>query len=227
MANCFIPTITKPTRVTIHSPTFIDHAFLKYNPQTTYIAGSITTDISDHNHDFIFFDETSNKPKYTLKRSKRRIVCKSNINSFKHALSTTNWEDLVVACKTECPNEAYTLFVNKCNSLLGEHFPEEIVRLNKYKNNKHPWITNAILKAIHTRDHLSRKRSHSKMFHNIDHKYRHYRNLLNIVIHNAKSQYWNKQFVESKNDMKQTWTNIKHILHLQTKNIYPHHFKTK
>jgi len=38
----------KLTRVTINKVTVIDHIFLKYNPETTYIAESIITDISYH-----------------------------------------------------------------------------------------------------------------------------------------------------------------------------------
>ena len=114
----------------------------------------------------------------------------------------------------------YTLFINKFISLLDKHIPEQISKPNKYKHKKHPWITQAILKSIHTRDHLSKKRIHSKAtpeINNIDQQYKQYRNLLNRVIRNAKSQYWNTKFTESKNNIKQTWTNIKNILHVPKK----------
>ena len=38
-----------------------------------------------------------------------------------------------MTCTADCPNEANTLFVDKLNSLLDEHIPEQIVKLNKYK----------------------------------------------------------------------------------------------
>ena len=109
------------------------------------------------------------------------------------------------------------MFVDTFNSLLDEHIPEQSVKLSKYKHKKHLWITQAVLKSIHTRDHLSKKRFHSKMspnFNNIDNQYKQYRNTPNRVIRNAKSQYWTKQFDGSKNHIKQAWSNIKNIHHL-------------
>ena len=106
VVNGFIPTITKPTRVIINSATFIDHVFLKYNPQTSYIAGSIMTDISDHYDNVIFINETSIKSKYIHKRSKRRHLCKSNI--YKNALSTS-WEDLPVKLSALMGHTLYLL----------------------------------------------------------------------------------------------------------------------
>ena len=192
MSNGFIPTITKPTRVTIHSATLIDHIFLKYNPQSTHFAGSIITDISDHYPNFIFINTNSDDQRYGHKLMKRRNFNQSCIDNFNNnSLFTTKWADLV---NSECPNETYPLFINKFISLLDKHIPEQISKPNKYKHKKHPWITQAILKSIRTRDHLSKKRIHSKAtadFNNIDQQYKQYRNLLTRVIRNAKSQYWN------------------------------------
>ena len=103
---------------------------------------------------------------------KRRNFNKSNIDNFNNSLFTTKWDDLV---NSECPNEAYTLFINKCISLLDKHIPEQISKPNKYKHKKHPWITQTILKSIRTQDHLSKKRIHSKAtpdFNNIDQQYK-------------------------------------------------------
>ena len=135
---------------------------------------------------------------------KRRNFNKSNIDYFYNALFTTNWEDMV---KGECPSEAYTLFVNKCITLLDEHIPEQISNYIDTNFKKHPWITQAILKSIRTRHHLSKSLIRSKATANInndDQQYKQFRNILNRVRRNAKSQYWNNQFTESKNNMKQT-----------------------
>ena len=59
MADSFVPAITKPTRVTINAATLTGNIFLKYNPQTTFNAGSIMTNISDYY--VIFFYESSHK----------------------------------------------------------------------------------------------------------------------------------------------------------------------
>ena len=72
---------------------------------------------------------------------------------------------------------------------------------------------------------MSKKRIHSKAtpdFNNIDQQYK---NILNRVIRNAKSQYWNSKFTQSKNNIKQTWTNIKNILHIPKKQNLPSSFQ--
>ena len=89
MSNGFIPTITKSTRVTIHSATLIDHIFLKHNPQSTHFAGSIITDISDHYPNFIFINKNSDDQRYANKLMKRRNFNKSNIDNFNNSLFTT------------------------------------------------------------------------------------------------------------------------------------------
>ena len=56
-SNGFVPEITKPTRITSHSATLIDHIYTN-KPDFTFSSGIILTDISDH---FGTFLSTSNK----------------------------------------------------------------------------------------------------------------------------------------------------------------------
>ena len=85
---------------------------------------------------------------------KHRNVSDSSLGNFKHALFTTNWDNLGKSLYNEYSNVAYTMFLDKFYSLLDEHIPEQSVKLNKYKHKKHFWITQAILKSIHTLDYL-------------------------------------------------------------------------
>ena len=65
---------------------FTDNIFLKYNPQTTFIAGSIMTDISDYY--FILFFENSLKTMDASKIVKRNNFSECSVDNFKHALFT-------------------------------------------------------------------------------------------------------------------------------------------
>ena len=48
MGNGFILITTNPTSVPIDIATLIDHIVLNNHPQTTHIAGTVITDMSDH-----------------------------------------------------------------------------------------------------------------------------------------------------------------------------------
>ena len=131
MANGFIPTITKLTRVIIYSGTLIVHIFLKYNYESTHCAGSIITGISDYYPNFTYINTNSDDQGYAPNMMKQRNFNKSNVDNFNNSLFTTNWDDLV---NSECLNEAYTLFINTFISLLDKHIPEQISKLNKYEH---------------------------------------------------------------------------------------------
>ena len=57
-SNGFIPEITKPTRITSHSATLIDHIYTN-KPDFTFSSGIILTDISDHFWIFFHQHQTS------------------------------------------------------------------------------------------------------------------------------------------------------------------------
>ena len=57
-SNGFIPEITKPTRITSHSATLIDHIYTN-KADLTFSSGIILTDISDHFGTFFYQYQTS------------------------------------------------------------------------------------------------------------------------------------------------------------------------
>ena len=67
-SNAFYPIITKPTRITSHSATLIDHIYTNSsNPDLT--AGILTLDITDHLPVFCLLSDNnirSKKPYYLL-----------------------------------------------------------------------------------------------------------------------------------------------------------------
>ena len=73
-------------------------------------------------------------------------------------------------------------------------FTQDLDQITKRMQNENKHIIIYVDANLSTRDHLSKKRIHSKVtadFNNIDQQYKQYRNLLTRVIRNAKSQYWN------------------------------------
>ena len=69
LINNLIPKITMPTRITENSSSLIDHVYTNID-KSQCIAGTLTTDISDHYSNFILtkVSHVSNFPKYITHR---------------------------------------------------------------------------------------------------------------------------------------------------------------
>ena len=123
ISNSYLPTITKPTRVTTHSATLIDHIFIKYNQSNSYTAGSIEADISDHYPNFIFFHKVKsakiNIPKFVI----RRKFNERYINNLNRVLRTTDWSNVKNACTNGDPTEACNQFVESYLNKFNEEIP--------------------------------------------------------------------------------------------------------
>lgn len=60
-SNSFLPVITKPTRITAHAATLIDHIYI--NTAADIISGIELIDISDHRPTFCIVDVSVNHPR--------------------------------------------------------------------------------------------------------------------------------------------------------------------
>jgi hypothetical protein len=225
LCNSFIPTITRPTRVTQFSATLIDHIFLKQTShRARYLSGTLLTDISDHFTNFIFLDSSMTRQD-SNKYITYRPYTPQNIETLRQELSTIQWTD--VLAKTDV-NEAYDLFIDKYTEALERKIPMKMIRCNRYNIKKHSWITKGILISMKTRDKLHKKtiahvNEQLREAHLV--RYRKYRNVLNKVIRIAKTNHWNSRFLECSNDIKRTWQNINDVLNkTSNKSEYPKYF---
>lgn len=113
ISNNLTPRITLPTRITHTSATLIDHIFSNSDLNKS-IAGTITTDITDHYCNFIHINTKLNKhetPKYI--RYRKQDV--RSIDNFNNALANTDW-----SCITQMtdPNSAYESLINTYTALM-------------------------------------------------------------------------------------------------------------
>ena len=73
----------------------------------------IWDNIDERNQQSAVMTWLNNQPKDAPERNKRKHICKSNIDSFKHALSTASWADLLMACKGLGLTLTLTLFLQQ------------------------------------------------------------------------------------------------------------------
>ena len=225
LSNDLYPKITVPTRVTHSSATLIDHIYTN-NKNSTTLAGTLKTDISDHFSNFIMLMNTPSKIKPRL--ITYRKCDKTSIENFNNALYNTNWTNVLSDTNTE---SAYDKFLDKYTSLKNKYLPFVTTKFNKYKHKMNTWVTKGILISLKTKDHLYKKLIRLKNNNNAQYdyhkdKYNKYKHLYNKILRTAKQQYWTEQFNMCKNDMKTTWKNINTILRRKNdKSSFPDFFK--
>ena len=98
----------------------------------------------------------------------------------------------------------------------NKHLPYRRVTFNKHKHKNSKWITKGTVMSISYRDKLYLKLKRTPVDserHSIPKlNLKTYQSILKRLIRDAKKQYYQKQFEQYKNDVKNTWGTIKHIL---------------
>ena len=137
--NCY-PTITKPTRITDHSATLIDHI---YTNSCNSISTIMTVDISDHLPVFCLVDTDHTKNNSC---STYRDYSNFNQSQYLKDLQQVNWND----CYNSNSNLNITTnnFLNTIKQLIDRHARLKQISRSKIKQLKKPWLTKGLLQSI-------------------------------------------------------------------------------
>ena len=134
--NGFLPVITKPTRISTSAATLIDHIYIN-NITSLSRSGILITDVADHFGTFhIIPSQLPNTRNNTIKK---RLITANNIEKFKICLNTLDYSNVL---ESNCPNNAYDIFVKLYTETFNKCFP-----LGEYKTKSKyikcdPWHTN-------------------------------------------------------------------------------------
>ena len=168
------------------------------------ISGILHSPISDHYGAFtsLNFNRPTDSPRYvTVHKQDEHSLLK-----FRDAISSLDLVSKVNSNLSEDPNNTYAILESEITKTKERLLPSKRVRFNKYKHKKNNWITTAIMKSIHHRDKLYNKlKSFSKSsetykLHKIN--FNEYDKLLNKLIREAKTMYYNSEFQKHQNDIK-------------------------
>ena len=100
-----------------------------------------------------------------------------------------------------------------------------MVKFNKKKHKKTPWITVGILKSINRRNKLYKSLKKTQLnsisYATKKSNFNQYRNRLGKTIALAKRMYYKTIFEQYKQDMKKTWAILSDILHRKAVNSLP------
>ena len=126
-----IPTINKPTRVTRHTATAIDHVFTNTIMDSITIKTAIVkTDISDH-FPIIFPTKTKIDTEITEQYIFKRNISDQSIDKFKQKLCNIDWNNIKILQNVD---DAYGKFIEIFLSLCNECFPKIKVKLKPQRH---------------------------------------------------------------------------------------------
>ena len=211
--NTFLPLITKPTRITDHSATLIDHIYMNTKIDHGKVTSGIATlDITDHLPVFCIVD-------ISVQRYKEaryfRDFSTFNHEAFRNDLNNVNWNEIFA--QNENVNVATTKTIEIIEEISNKHAPVRLIPRNKMKLFSKPWITKGIMKSIKTKQKMYKTHFLSNDAKKAQ-QYKTFSNKLNRIIKQQKKDYYNKKFAMLNNNLKYTWKLIGTLIKRPSKN---------
>ena len=202
-SSSYIPSITKPTRITDSTATLLDNVFINaYGSK--FESAVVYSDISDH-FPILLKMNVKIVDKTGCTHSKKRHLTGENIKFFREELKLVNW-NLVINndCINSDPDSAYTKFSDLITKIYNETFKLEDVKLPKHRIPRQEWITPGLVSSCHhkSKPFKNFKLNPTPINENI---YKKYRNKLKIILDLAEKSYYTDKIKSCTGDHKQLW----------------------
>ena len=136
MSNNVLPIITKPTRLTDHTATLIDHIYT--NSLQNFTAGILTVDITDHLPIFCLIEIQPPRNKH---KRYFRDYSKFKNELFLDDINLIDWQEILKPDKDL--DEQVQDVISALNQLVEKHAPTKKACQTKQKQLNKPWLTKA------------------------------------------------------------------------------------
>ena len=203
----YLPYITRPTRITSHSATLIDHMFvrMKQNDRKMF-SGIFYCAITDHLPNFVVIDIGKTK-QTNLPRPKTRIFSEKNMLKFASMIDSTDW--LYHFDDYDDVDGVSNFFMHNLKRYFNECFP--LVTVSRKKHKDKPWITPGLKRSIIKKNKMLAEKlqnpSPEKLL-----KYQEYAKIVEELVSNSKLNYFKDVFNNKKNSVKLLWDEFGPIL---------------
>ena len=218
MASCgFLQLISRPTRITDHSATLIDHVFTN-NLENTLSCNVITIDLSDHLGTSISIslgNSTTKAVKFSRKENEstgRRIYNEACNLKFSELIGAQNW-DAVLTDSTLDASIQFEKFLTIYNGIYEEAYPlmkSRNLRRNERRDPK-PWILPWLEDACSRKNRLFAD-SIADTSDELTLKYKKLEKFCHKHINIAKRKYYKKYFEQNKSNSIKQWQMINQLL---------------
>lgn len=131
-----------------------------------------------------------------------KIVKKINYESLRSKLNSQNWECLY---KNESVNDSTEIFLSILLKHINDSTVTKKVTIKKKHRSLKPWMSFGLVVSIRKREKMYREYSRDINNLELKEKLRKYRNMLNVLIRNAKNFYYKSQLDESFNNVGKLW----------------------
>ncbi len=215
LENSFLPTISKPTRITAHSGTLIDNIYLNnLSTNMDYRTGILLDNISDHLPIFcIITNKTHKKDNKAYTTIERRHITAEKIQLLNSELSKINWDYL----QNMQINDAYENFTEKLINILDRIAPKVQRKIKSCKLIRDPWMTKVLMQFSKRISKLYRKSLGKAKTDQTYTTYIQQRNAYNQQKREVKQNYFKNLLQTYRNNAKLTWRTINSIINKETK----------
>ena len=205
-----LPVITKPTRITSHTATLIDHIYT--NTINRLTSGIATVDISDHLPVFCLVDTPLKKQ--TKQNMYFRDYSKFNTESYLLDIYSIDWNAIADQCNDL--HEVTARTIDAIELIVEKHAPKIKLSRNQQRLLKKPWLTRGIVKSINSKHAMYKTHFLSNDPAKIA-KYKKYSNKINQLKNISKKTYFCRHFEMCKSNLKATWKLIGTLIKRKTK----------
>ena len=218
----FLPRILKPTRVdqkpSHTSATLIDH-ILTNDITSKSSSGIIVNEVADH---FAIFHISATYTKGTKTKNKQiRLFNDQNVATFRSELDRIDFAPILTY---NCPDEAYTKFIDLYKKPFDIAFPLKTIKISNRNIKREPWMTKGLLNSSRNKSKLLIKKLKKPTQANVTY-YKTYVNIFNKAKRKAKIIYYKTKLEENKQNSKQLWTVLKQAIGKgNNKSNFPHSF---
>ena len=153
LRSSFLPTITLPTRLSNNS-SLIDNIFVNKHERLNF-AGILNNEISDHQVIAVNMNLTLPPQKINY------ITVFSNSDqskiNFKNDFESKSVYDRLNHELDANPDENYSILETAISDSMNAHLEKKIVKFNRRKHKKDPWITYGILNSVNHKNRLYKR----------------------------------------------------------------------
>ena len=216
--NGFVPVISRPTRVTDHTATLIDHIFVN-SAHLIIKSGVITQPVADHLAPYVSILIDKNKPNHrnmTFNQSNARKISDENLENFKRAIENTDWRELDLI---ENATQKYTKFQTIYTKIYNDNFTKHKTNANRklQRNTTKPWILPWLQSACDRKNKLYHDYIKNRSIENKT-KYDKMKKFVEKHIKKAKNKYYTDYFHKYANDSRKQWKMINSLLNRKKPN---------
>ena len=205
-----LPLITKPTRITDHTSSLIDHIYTN-SIQHNVTAGILVADVSDHLPIFCITDLNPSRKNTSYYM---RDYSQLDKEQYLKELESIPWSNLTQNDKSL--NDRTANLIDAITDVVNKHAPLKLASNRKMKKLSKPWLTKGILKSIKTKQKLYYSHFRSKNDESVKY-YKSFSNLLNHLKNKAKKEYYCNYFQKYKDNLKNTWKLIGSLIKRKSK----------